>query len=443
MKIACLILATGNRYKVMAQCAYNSFKKWHPEVDTILITDENAKDYVSQEALELYSVGVAKYSFALELMLRFQYDKVICLGADTITCARLDEFIDNNSDDIVCTLDTPIQYKATFEYLTEEDCEEYDQSKSVPVKNLPRKAIYEPVYSPMMWWTTPGDDTGAHNRHQANRGQPFLKFTNAGTPEYYEFVKQGYEPIEHMYLNADVVCFNNYEIIRDILQLYEIGSQDPIFKYHFDMYHEQGALNFFIWGMYFAKTNKYTQQQNPLVQHIKKLMYDRAQRIAQSGGVSHEYKVGFPEVPYAFSNVVYNVRAKTCTLTPNITKTETGIDWSSHIQKYYIQKTNLTDSILNQFLTGTAKENSITKEPKLYVKFYPTPKDMEDDNNVYPDKQIKVFHYCEGFGNLDDEQYEMRVNMWINDFFNDETKQFFKEHCDCGDFFEKQFKLEK
>ena len=29
------------------------------------------------------------------------------------------------------------------------------------------------------------------------------------------------------------------------------------------------------------------------------------------------------------------------------------------------------------------------------------------------------------------------------DFFNDETKQFFKEHCDCGDFFEKQFKLEK
>ncbi|HBY69679.1 MAG TPA: hypothetical protein DEG69_19225, partial [Flavobacteriaceae bacterium] len=153
MKIACLILATGNRYKVMAQCAYNSFKKWHPEVDTILITDENAKDYVSQEALELYSVGVAKYSFALELMLRFQYDKVICLGADTITCARLDEFIDNNSDDIVCTLDTPIQYKATFEYLTEEDCEQYNQSKSIPVKNLPRKAIYEPVYSPMMWWT--------------------------------------------------------------------------------------------------------------------------------------------------------------------------------------------------------------------------------------------------------------------------------------------------
>ena len=428
MKTACLILAIGNRYKSMAQCAYNSFKKWHPEIDIILITDENMKDYVSHEALKLYSVGVAKYSFALELMLRFQYNKVICLGADTITCARLDEFIDNNTDDVICTLDTPIQYKALFEYMTETDCEPYKENKNTPIKDLPRKAIYEPVYSPMMWWTVFDPDPAVKD----NRGQPFLKFTNAGTAEYYEFIKQGFEPIDHMYLNADVVCFNNYEIIRDILQMYEIAMQDRIFKYHFEMYHEQGALNFFVWGMHFAKINKYTQQQNPLVQHIKKITSGRPQ-----------YKVGFPEIPYAFSNVAYNARAKTCTLTPNITKTETGIDWSPHIQKYYVQKTNLTDPILNQFLTGQAKENLTTKEPKLYAKFYPTPKDMENDNNIYPDKQIKVFHYCEGFGVLDDEQYEMRVNMWINDFFNDETKQFFKEHCDCGDFFEKQFKLEE
>ena len=69
--------------------------------------------------------------------------------------------------------------------------------------------------------------------------------------------------------------------------------------------------------------------------------------------------------------------------------------------------------------------------------------DKRDGIKLLPDKQIKVFHYCEGFGILSDEEYENRVNEWINVYFNSKTKQFFKEYCDCGDFFEKEFKLEK
>ena len=33
------------------------------------------------------------------------------------------------------------------------------------------------------------------------------------------------------------------------------------------------------------------------------------------------------------------------------------------------------------------------------------------------------------------------VNYWINEAFNLETKIFFNENCDCGDFFCKDFNL--
>jgi hypothetical protein len=65
------------------------------------------------------------------------------------------------------------------------------------------------------------------------------------------------------------------------------------------------------------------------------------------------------------------------------------------------------------------------------------------DNKLYSHdkKQIKVFHYCEGLGNLDDSSFIHIINYWINQAFNSETKKFFKSMCNCGDFFDKDFNL--
>ena len=47
-----------------------------------------------------------------------------------------------------------------------------------------------------------------------------------------------------------------------------------------------------------------------------------------------------------------------------------------------------------------------------------------------------MWHYCDGFGNMVDLDHELKV--WKNEWFNSDTKKFFIEHCDCGDFFEKE-----
>jgi hypothetical protein len=37
--------------------------------------------------------------------------------------------------------------------------------------------------------------------------------------------------------------------------------------------------------------------------------------------------------------------------------------------------------------------------------------------------------------------YAKRMDYWFTKGFNEETKKFFKEECDCGDFFDGDFTL--
>jgi len=57
------------------------------------------------------------------------------------------------------------------------------------------------------------------------------------------------------------------------------------------------------------------------------------------------------------------------------------------------------------------------------------------------EKQLKVFHYCDGLGNLNISTQIGLMNDWFSKGFNEDTKKFFKEECDCGDFFDGNFTL--
>ena len=91
-KIACLIYFYGKKYQELGTCAINSFKKFNPEVDLHYVNDENEKQFSSYKYRSSAGGGVYKYMLAAEIMKRGEYDKIIVLGADTITCSRLDEF---------------------------------------------------------------------------------------------------------------------------------------------------------------------------------------------------------------------------------------------------------------------------------------------------------------------------------------------------------------
>ena len=116
------------------------------------------------------------------------------------------------------------------------------------------------------------------------------------------------------------------------------------------------------------------------------------------GSCLNKFTVEIVDGPYPNCDVVYNARAK-----GNITA-ESGVKpWGPFTQAYYI------------------------KDDKLFT---------------YDHKQIKVFHYSEGMGLYSIPRLEYLMDWWINIFFNDETKQFFKEHCACGKFFETKFRVE-
>jgi hypothetical protein len=211
MKIGCLITQVtlpGNeftvegvdqaRYDELAQCSLNSFKKFHPDVELHYVNDSNLSEYHEKyfKSFDLVDhIGIVRYMLAYDMMLQEKYDKIIVLGCDTITCARMDEFIDNN-EDVLATLNYPCQESTDY-------------------------------------WTTP----------------------------YFEIAPGVYD---HGNINADVVCFNNPEALKKVIEL----SIE-----HFTHFGEQGALNELAW-------------------------------------IDKSYSVKIVDFPYPTSPVVYNARSK-------------------------------------------------------------------------------------------------------------------------------------
>lgn len=273
-RVACVIYYFGKKYERIGVCAVNSFRKFHPTVDLFHINESNAHEYFATKRLHKIGYGPYKYLLAAEIMIRYKYDKVIIMGADTITCAPLKEFLDGD-EDILATLDYP--YRLEF-----------------------------PAGNPL-------------------------------------------SPDSETHVNADVVCFNNSDAILDIVR---ISNQ-------FGPYAEQGALNSILW----------------------------------SG--NYNYSFAIVDAPYSESKVVYNARAK-----GNIAAAAGTKPWHQYTKKFFVE------------------------DGKLFT---------------HDKKQIKVWHYCEGLGAISEQEFARLMNEWVSNWFNEETKLFFRKECDCGDFFEQGF----
>lgn len=112
MKSICVIAALGRKYQKLGLTAAKSFAKWHPEVPLYLLSDKDLGSFPWYDPERPYPPGVTKFLLAASMWQTYEEvhgEKVKCivLGADTITCARLDEFLDNDGPDVLCTLDYP------------------------------------------------------------------------------------------------------------------------------------------------------------------------------------------------------------------------------------------------------------------------------------------------------------------------------------------------
>ena len=349
MKIGCVINIEGRKYERLGECAKRSFAKWHPDIPLHCITpSEHLVELASHEPLlkqvssENFGTGIMNFIYALALMKKHSYDKIIILGADTLTCARLNEFIDNNEDDILVSLGMlfPLVY---------------------------------PVFHP-----------------------DIKTFSTTETPTLYH--PDDPEKITYAHYNSDVVCFNTRSALEEVISasLLHVMSVD-VMEYR----HQVHKINM----------ERITKKQQPATTDIYFEMgglniITSLSHYNQTGYFGPEldlqlpsYKVKCVDGPlYEDSEVSYNVQSK-------------GPDIPADGEKPWKKYTN-----------------------KFYVK---------DDALFTGDhKRIKVWHYADGFYALEDEEFEALINKWISEWFNEDTKVFFADHCDSGDFFEKEFKLD-
>jgi hypothetical protein len=102
MSPACFIYSDDIKYKKISECAVSSFRKFHPDIPVYVCLSK-----LDIEGSTSIPSGIQKYIFAYEVAKKIGVDKIIILGADTITCSCLEEFLSNNSQDILATLDHP------------------------------------------------------------------------------------------------------------------------------------------------------------------------------------------------------------------------------------------------------------------------------------------------------------------------------------------------
>jgi len=133
----------------------------------------------------------------------------------------------------------------------------------------------------------------------------------------------------------------------------------------------------------------------------------------EQGGLNYCYqnqtnlgiKVKIVDFPYVKTDVLYNVRSKGTACGGN--QMHRGNLWSGN---YKDPNSSIIDNI------------------------YPTSTYYVKDNKLFTKngKQIKVFHYAEALGVKTKEEYNETLNEIKNMWFNEETKQFLINQCDCN-----------
>ena len=157
-KVGCVVYYTDDRYDELAKNVKNSFLTHNGEE-----CDYHQIDYTNQEEynkmLEYYEFApetfLMQFIYAYEIMKKYNYEKIIVLGTDTIVCSRLDEFLDDNITPVLASLNYPNQ-----------DSTEH--------------------------WTT-----------------PIAQIT----------LSDGKTITDHLNINADVTCFNNVDALKKVIDL--------------------------------------------------------------------------------------------------------------------------------------------------------------------------------------------------------------------------------
>ena len=308
VKVGCVIMAAGPFYELIGNVAARSFLNFHPEVPVFFITDEvlESESVQGWEVCQKYKdrKGILKYALAEKIMTYHNLEKMIILGADTITCGRLDEFLVEDECHAHVTLDYPYPFQS--EHFTARD------------------------------------------------GQP--------------------------HLNADVVCFNDVALLREIIECSD--------KY--EHFCEQGGLNEVLLDPNYKSKN------------------------------GNEWALRCVDAPWTKSS--YNVRSK-CTM-DNDFRDEYGNRWVC---------ASATAAEIEPGAPSGSVMDPTWKPWKPFIQSFFVGKNNDGSLGLYTGdwNQIKVFHFCEGWGSpkWSENARWKSLAVWYTDWFNADTLEYFKREC--------------
>ena len=469
VKIGCLIYAYGSGYERLAQCARDSFAKFHPDVKTIVVTDKTIDEYdVSKDFDDTYFGyhGIYRYAIALEIMKKNDYDKMIILGADTVTCARLTEFIDENDIDILATSDA--DYQTSFFYKPENS--DFTDILHGPMKvDFDKDAGMDYEYVRIF----NGAAAGFHNLQRENLFAPMSAIR-----------KVSYENI-----NADVVCFNGPtgldRVIKESLNYCKttldywrsvVMSWNPeeLADLTGELRMYAGNWSGFLRRILFddstdAPGHKFDLMGPPIDSRPpRRRPFDRREKLESS---DQQGAVALPDPKNFYGEQAGLNIVNILSQTPDTSRTcfadDTNIsdylsedmiipdikikiidgETSSYHYNIGSRLSEIAKEIHRFYINNRAQleEHKILTNPALetiaavYKDYFINTKrfSVKDEKLFTSDgKQIKLWHYCHGFRHNKD--IEEIINSYIFYGFNNETKEFFKQHCGCGSFFEKQ-----
>ena len=431
-KIGCMIFSIGDEFRKLSHCAVKSFKKFHPEIEMNYVDESNIDSFevnkhVPEEIRNHY--GTFRFAIAAEIMGKKKYDKFIFLGADTITCARLDEFLEHDDYDMLLTSNYP--YQVAYPYSIE--------GLSPMAADPP---LYQTIYTPILY--------AAHKDGEVftnKDGSPLLRNYPRSNNEFLDHankVKEKHDiilkAVDYFHANTDVLCFNSLEALKDVYK-YSIKywkdyhaevpadqkktMPEQLEENGYVWYGDQGGLNILTSLSMMSDEGGLSGIESPLHPLIK----------------PPNHRIMFIDLPFIFTPSLYNVRSK-----------RSIAEWKEVVRTGVV-KGHSKAHPSNAENDGESISDFYVKDEKLY----------SIDN-----KQIKVWHYLTGLGLLteiqdlgkvnqtrrtdkheptEEELAEARrvfcekVNAYTSDMFNQETRDFFTDYCDCGDFFKQKFEV--
>jgi hypothetical protein len=408
-KVACVIYGYGEKYKNLFNNAVKSFEKFHPDVDVYALDDKTIIPFLYPDTFDFkndiniqnhFPHPIRPYIACSYIMKMMGYEKVIKLGADTITTSRLEEFLQdiqegtprNERPLVLTTLD--YYGTALYPYYKDDTLNSFLSYNNISFLASICKVL-------------------KHNECNTKNKNEGIDSYFRSEEEYKEKYINKCLDFEMYNLNADVICFNDARAIDEILTIFQ--------KY--------SILTNDLKAQALVALKSYNASRSVAIMY--ELSEERKHSLIEL--VANKNNISIEDIKnnITFFHNLYEQAALNifhCKYY-NLAKVVQASDGDKNIQVVNIvDLTNESNVCYNVRSYGQMDPKNKTKNLKhFYIKngkFY-----------NHANRIMRVFHYCDSIGSNKELQNSQDLKRYLNDkfhrHFTSDVINYLKDNCNC------------